>query len=155
MHIFFPFARYTLSDETKQSLKTPGFDVWQWEPNEVEISLLFFLNLHFFLLFRCWRFWRRCTMNWDWQVMQTKTNTQLKIKRINSLFKVEELEIHPSTLKRFLLRVQENYRLKYSYIGWKRIIGWKQIKVHRLDNFDHRNNPFHNFRHSFCVTQMM
>ena len=28
--------RYTLSDETKQSLKTPGFDVWQWEPNEVK-----------------------------------------------------------------------------------------------------------------------
>jgi len=40
---------------------------------------------------------------------------------------VEELNIHPDTLKRFLLRVQENYR----------------------------NNPFHNFRHSFCVTQMM
>ena len=31
------------------------------------------------------------------------------------------------TLVRFLLRVQENYR----------------------------NNPFHNFRHAFCVTQMM
>jgi len=40
---------------------------------------------------------------------------------------VEELNIHPATLKRFLLRVQENYR----------------------------NNPFHNFRHCFCVTQMM
>jgi len=40
---------------------------------------------------------------------------------------VDELDIHPSTLKRFLLRVQENYR----------------------------NNSFHNFRHSFCVTQMM
>ena len=48
MHIFYPFVRYTLSDETKQSLKTPGFDVWQWEPNEVEISLLFVLNLDFF-----------------------------------------------------------------------------------------------------------
>ena len=56
--------------------------------------------------------------------MQTKTNTQLKIKRINSLFKVEELEIHPSTLKRFLLRVQENYRLEYSYISWKSIKSW-------------------------------
>jgi len=42
------FTKYTLSDETKQSLKTPGFDVWQWEPNEVEISLLFVLNLDFF-----------------------------------------------------------------------------------------------------------
>ena len=35
-------------------------------------------------------------------------------KKINTLFKVEELEIHPSTLKRFLLRVQENYRLEYT-----------------------------------------
>lgn len=40
---------------------------------------------------------------------------------------VEEFDIHPATLRRFLLRVQENYR----------------------------NNPFHNFRHSFCVSQMM
>merc|ERR1712061_693378 len=40
---------------------------------------------------------------------------------------VETLNIHPATLKRFLLRVQENYR----------------------------DNPFHNFRHCFCVTQMM
>jgi len=31
------FTKYTLSDETKQSLKTPGFDVWQWEPNEVTL----------------------------------------------------------------------------------------------------------------------
>merc|ERR1712228_830535 len=48
-------------------------------------------------------------------------------KMYHELGLVEELDIHPSTLKRFLLRVQENYR----------------------------NNPFHNFRHSFCVTQMM
>jgi len=82
------FTKYTLSDETKQSLKTPGFDVWQWEPNEM-LALL--------------------------------------EEMYYELGLVEELEIHPSTLKRFLLRVQENYR----------------------------NNPFHNFRHSFCVTQMM
>ena len=40
---------------------------------------------------------------------------------------VEDLDIHPTTLKRFLLRVEENYN----------------------------KNPFHNFRHSFCVSQMM
>ncbi|CAH1797483.1 unnamed protein product [Owenia fusiformis] len=40
---------------------------------------------------------------------------------------VHEFNINPITLKRWLLCVQENYR----------------------------NNPFHNFRHCFCVTQMM
>ena len=63
MHISFPLARYTLSDETKQSLKTPGFDVWQWEPNEM-LSLL--------------------------------------EEMFYDLGLVEELNIYPSTLKRFL-----------------------------------------------------
>ncbi|KAF7259185.1 hypothetical protein EG68_02963 [Paragonimus skrjabini miyazakii] len=40
---------------------------------------------------------------------------------------VEEFKINPITMKRWLLSMQANYR----------------------------NNPFHNFRHSFCVTQMM
>ncbi|ESO85441.1 hypothetical protein LOTGIDRAFT_183841 [Lottia gigantea] len=40
---------------------------------------------------------------------------------------VHEFNTNPVTLKRWLLCVQENYR----------------------------NNPFHNFRHCFCVTQMM
>ena len=54
-----------------------------------------------------------------------KNKYAVEDKENKHLFKVEELEIHPSTLKRFLLRVQENYRLEYIYIGWKRIIGWK------------------------------
>ncbi|XP_076065329.1 high affinity cGMP-specific 3',5'-cyclic phosphodiesterase 9A-like [Oratosquilla oratoria] len=40
---------------------------------------------------------------------------------------LDEFSINPVTLRRFLVCVQENYR----------------------------NNPFHNFRHCFCVTQMM
>ncbi|XP_018432343.1 PREDICTED: high affinity cGMP-specific 3',5'-cyclic phosphodiesterase 9A [Nanorana parkeri] len=40
---------------------------------------------------------------------------------------VQEFNMNPMTLKRWLLCIQENYR----------------------------NNPFHNFRHCFCVTQMM
>ncbi|XP_069750580.1 high affinity cGMP-specific 3',5'-cyclic phosphodiesterase 9A-like isoform X1 [Narcine bancroftii] len=40
---------------------------------------------------------------------------------------VEEFNMNPIILKRWLLSIQENYR----------------------------NNPFHNFRHCFCVTQMM
>ena len=82
------YNKYTLSHESKEALKTPQFDVWQWEPNEM-LSLL--------------------------------------EEMYHELGLVEELDIHTSTLKRFLLRVQENYR----------------------------NNPFHNFRHAFCVTQMM
>ena len=54
-----------------------------------------------------------------------KNKYAVEDKKNKHLFKVEELEIHPSTLKRFLLRVQENYRLEYSYISWKRVIGWK------------------------------
>ena len=82
------YNKYVLTAETKDALKTPQFDVWQWEPNEM-LSLL--------------------------------------EEMFHELGLVEELDIPPSTLKRFLLRVQENYR----------------------------NNPFHNFRHAFCVTQMM
>uniref|UniRef100_A0A3Q3QC52 High affinity cGMP-specific 3',5'-cyclic phosphodiesterase 9A n=1 Tax=Monopterus albus TaxID=43700 RepID=A0A3Q3QC52_MONAL len=40
---------------------------------------------------------------------------------------VKEFDMNPITLKRWLLAIQENYR----------------------------NNPFHNFRHCFCVSQMM
>uniref|UniRef100_A0A3B3IDU6 Phosphodiesterase n=1 Tax=Oryzias latipes TaxID=8090 RepID=A0A3B3IDU6_ORYLA len=40
---------------------------------------------------------------------------------------VKEFNMNPITLKRWLLAIQENYR----------------------------NNPFHNFRHCFCVSQMM
>uniref|UniRef100_A0A672SVU5 High affinity cGMP-specific 3',5'-cyclic phosphodiesterase 9A n=1 Tax=Sinocyclocheilus grahami TaxID=75366 RepID=A0A672SVU5_SINGR len=40
---------------------------------------------------------------------------------------VKEFNINPITLKRWLLAIQENYR----------------------------DNPFHNFRHCFCVSQMM
>uniref|UniRef100_A0A8C9KI36 Phosphodiesterase n=1 Tax=Panthera tigris altaica TaxID=74533 RepID=A0A8C9KI36_PANTA len=40
---------------------------------------------------------------------------------------VRDFSIHPVTLRRWLLCVHDNYR----------------------------NNPFHNFRHCFCVTQMM
>ncbi|CAH8492611.1 unnamed protein product [Schistosoma haematobium] len=45
----------------------------------------------------------------------------------NELGVVSEFNINPLTLKRWLLSIQANYR----------------------------NNPFHNFRHCFCVAQMM
>ena len=40
---------------------------------------------------------------------------------------INEFNMNPLTLKRWLLSIQANYR----------------------------NNPFHNFRHCFCVAQMM
>ena len=30
------YNKYVLTSETKEALKTPQFDVWQWEPNEVK-----------------------------------------------------------------------------------------------------------------------
>lgn len=61
---------------------------------------------------------------WQWEPNEMLI---LMEEMYENLGLLDELDIHPATLKRFLLRVQENYR----------------------------NNPFHNFRHSFCVTQMM
>eukprot|EP00118_Oscarella_pearsei_P001894 m.8827 g.8827 ORF g.8827 m.8827 type:complete len:539 (+) comp20885_c0_seq2:38-1654(+) len=82
------YPKYTLSEETREYLKKPTFDIWHWEANEM-LSLM----EHMFY--------------------------ELGI--------VAEFQMNPIVLKRWLLCVQENYR----------------------------NNPFHNFRHCFCVTQMM
>merc|ERR1712079_173353 len=57
------YNKYVLTHETKEALKTPQFDVWQWEPNEM-LSLL--------------------------------------EEMFYDLGLVEELDIYPSTLKRFL-----------------------------------------------------
>ena len=56
------YNKYVLTNETKEALKTPQFDVWQWEPNEM-LSLL--------------------------------------EEMFHNLGLVEELDIYPSTLKRF------------------------------------------------------
>ena len=34
------FDKYVLSEQTKESLKTPDFDIWQWEPNEVSSIMI-------------------------------------------------------------------------------------------------------------------
>ena len=42
------FDKYTLTQEAKDALKTPEFDVWQWEHNEVTyLTLSQVMNLHF------------------------------------------------------------------------------------------------------------
>ena len=38
------YNKYVLTSETKESLKTPQFDVWQWEPNEVQSTQLLTLK---------------------------------------------------------------------------------------------------------------
>ncbi|XP_065839711.1 high affinity cGMP-specific 3',5'-cyclic phosphodiesterase 9A-like [Oscarella lobularis] len=82
------YPKYTLSEETREYLKKPTFDIWHWEANEMLCLLE-----HMY----------------------------------HELGLVNEFSMNPIVLKRWLLCVQENYR----------------------------NNPFHNFRHCFCVTQMM
>lgn len=82
------YPKYLLSPETMEALRTPTFDVWLWEPNEMLSCLE-----HMY----------------------------------HDLGLVRDFSINPITLKRWLLCVHDNYR----------------------------NNPFHNFRHCFCVTQMM
>ena len=65
---------------------------------------------------------------------------------------VEELNIHPATLKRFLVII--NY-MSLTWLAHERTtdkwLVWFQLRVQE----NYRNNPFHNFRHCFCVTQMM
>ncbi|CAF0709845.1 unnamed protein product [Brachionus calyciflorus] len=82
------YPKYQLSQQTIEYLKTPTFNIWHWEANEM-LSLL----EHMY----------------------------------HELGLVKEFNMNPITLKRWLLCIQANYR----------------------------NNPFHNFRHCFCVAQMM
>ncbi|KAJ3415058.1 High affinity cAMP-specific and IBMX-insensitive 3',5'-cyclic phosphodiesterase 9A [Chytridiales sp. JEL 0842] len=80
--------KYVLTEETKAYLKSPSFDNWQWEDNEI-IGLM----EHIF----------------------------------EDLGLMEEYKIEVPTLRRFLMNIRTCYN----------------------------QNPFHNFRHCFCVTQMM
>jgi len=80
--------KYVFTDETRDFLKTPSFDSWQWEDNEM-MSLLELIFIE--------------------------------------LGVMKEFKIETKTLRKFLLVIKENYQ----------------------------ENPFHNFRHCFCVTQMM
>ena len=42
------FDKYILTQAAKDALKTPEFDVWQWEHNEVSyLTLSQVMNLHF------------------------------------------------------------------------------------------------------------
>ena len=101
------YNKYVLTAETKEALKTPQFDVWQWEPNEM-LSLL--------------------------------------EEMFHELGLVEELDIHPSTLKRF-------DRQTIAHCWWRKKLVVFRFLLRVQENY--RNNPFHNFRHAFCVTQMM
>jgi high affinity cGMP-specific 3',5'-cyclic phosphodiesterase 9 len=80
--------KYIFTPETTSYLKTPSFNNWQWEENEMTALLE-----HMFF----------------------------------ELGLVDHYKIELPVLKRFLSTVKDNYNL----------------------------NPFHNFRHCFCVTQMV
>ncbi|KND02075.1 uncharacterized protein SPPG_02578 [Spizellomyces punctatus DAOM BR117] len=80
--------KYVFTDETIKYLKTPTFDPWQWQENEM-LALLEFMFVE--------------------------------------LGVVDEFKIDIPVLRKFLQAVKDGYNA----------------------------NPFHNFRHCFCVTQMM
>ncbi|XP_071749509.1 high affinity cGMP-specific 3',5'-cyclic phosphodiesterase 9A isoform X2 [Lepeophtheirus salmonis] len=109
------YNKYKLSEETKEALKTPGFNMWQWEPNEVKS----YIQILFWLKKQKQKNIILCITYFQMLILLEEMYYELGI--------VDELEINPIILKKFLIRVQEGYR----------------------------NNPFHNFRHSFSVTQMM
>ncbi|KAI9095822.1 high affinity cGMP-specific 3',5'-cyclic phosphodiesterase 9A-like protein [Phlyctochytrium arcticum] len=80
--------KYTFTEETINQLKTPNFDPWLWQENEM-LALFEFM--------------------------------------FGELGLIEAFGIEVPTLRRFLQAIKDGYN----------------------------NNPFHNFRHSFCVSQMM
>ncbi|KAJ3075299.1 High affinity cAMP-specific and IBMX-insensitive 3',5'-cyclic phosphodiesterase 9A [Podochytrium sp. JEL0797] len=80
--------KYILSDETKEYMRSPTFDNWAWDENE---------------LFGLFEF------------------------MFEDLGLIQEFKIDVATLRKFLVAVRDSYN----------------------------NNPFHNFKHSFCVSQMM
>ncbi|KAJ3074778.1 High affinity cAMP-specific and IBMX-insensitive 3',5'-cyclic phosphodiesterase 9A, partial [Rhizoclosmatium hyalinum] len=80
--------KYILTEETKEYIRSPSFDNWAWDENEL-IGLFEFI--------------------------------------FEDLGLIEEFKIDVVTLKKFLIAVKDSYN----------------------------NNPFHNFKHCFCVSQMM
>lgn len=75
---------------------------------------------------------------------------------------VTEFNINPATLKKWLVNLlihTAELRIRYLYddeiwFRWKSIIYYITTSQLCIQE-NYRNNPFHNFRHCFCVTQMM
>ncbi|KAJ3018314.1 UNVERIFIED_CONTAM: High affinity cAMP-specific and IBMX-insensitive 3',5'-cyclic phosphodiesterase 9A [Siphonaria sp. JEL0065] len=80
--------KYILTEETKEYIRSPSFDNWAWDENEL-FGLFEFI--------------------------------------FEDLGLISEFKIEVATLRKFLVAVRDSYN----------------------------NNPFHNFKHCFCVSQMM
>ncbi|KAJ3005394.1 UNVERIFIED_CONTAM: High affinity cAMP-specific and IBMX-insensitive 3',5'-cyclic phosphodiesterase 9A, partial [Siphonaria sp. JEL0065] len=80
--------KYILTEETKEYIRSPSFDNWAWDENEL-FGLFEFI--------------------------------------FEDLGLISEFKIEVTTLRKFLVAVRDSYN----------------------------NNPFHNFKHCFCVSQMM
>ena len=48
------YPKYILTEETVQHLRTPTFDIWQWEPNEVCIAVIVVTLIKLTFEFYCW-----------------------------------------------------------------------------------------------------
>uniref|UniRef100_A0ABI7YSV8 Phosphodiesterase n=1 Tax=Felis catus TaxID=9685 RepID=A0ABI7YSV8_FELCA len=144
------YPKYLLSPETIEALRKPTFDVWLWEPNEG-------LGSRAVVLAdtgeasappradpgprgrpiantepddtRPPRNVQTGACVWRRRRLALPSRSMLSCLEhmYHDLGLVRDFSIHPVTLRRWLLCVHDNYR----------------------------NNPFHNFRHCFCVTQMM
>eukprot|EP00128_Syssomonas_multiformis_P008499 Colp12_sorted_trinity150504_noHs@36552 len=85
---FRSFGKNHITEEIRSILRTPSFDIWQWEDEEMMYFIFFMFS---------------------------------------DLGLVEAFKIETEVLQNFIIRIHQNYN----------------------------NNAFHNFRHCFCVTQMM
>jgi high affinity cGMP-specific 3',5'-cyclic phosphodiesterase 9 len=69
---------------------------------------------------------------------------------------VAEFNINPITLKRFFVSIIKV--LVHNHVQNMNILTAHHFNISFLQlcvQENYRNNPFHNFRHCFCVTQMM
>ncbi|XP_053076483.1 high affinity cGMP-specific 3',5'-cyclic phosphodiesterase 9A isoform X1 [Acinonyx jubatus] len=144
------YPKYLLSPETIEALRKPTFDVWLWEPNEGPGSRAVLLADAGEASAppradpgprgrpianpepddtRPPRNVRTGACVWRGRRLALPARSMLSCLEhmYHDLGLVRDFSIHPITLRRWLLCVHDNYR----------------------------NNPFHNFRHCFCVTQMM
>ncbi|XP_067371670.1 high affinity cGMP-specific 3',5'-cyclic phosphodiesterase 9A isoform X2 [Channa argus] len=124
------YNKYHLSKETIEALRWPTFDAWQWEPNEIIVFVLS-LPLHatpYLLVCLSRVVWTSDSGYLDSVTCLCWSEMLSCLEHMyHNLGLVKDFSINPITLKRWLMCIHDNYR----------------------------NNPFHNFRHCFCVTQMM
>lgn len=128
-------SQYTLSQETIEALKKPTFDVWHWEHNEVSAPPPPSLR-------------ELCR-----RVLRPGLQMLSCLEYMyHDLGLVKEFNMNPITLKRWL--VTDAGGTRCSSEG-NTLTSRRPFLFQLAIQENYRNNPFHNFRHCFCVSQMM